>query len=414
MSEVTTSIVLATKRPKNDGRFPVKVRLTFERRQKYYAIDKYTSQFKTDFELIRSQKSVRGELKEARLYYAAIEEKASNIVKNLPEFSFTAFERLFKRKNSQLNDVFSVYSSYILKLNKEDRLKTALSYKFSMVSLKKYSNSNHLLFSQITPDFLKSYENWMRKNDRSITTVGFYLRSLRTIFNEAIHEGIIKNDVYPFGNRKYIIPAPRNIKKALTIDEIRSIYHYIPPAGGPEEKFWSYWIFSFLCNGVNVKDMAKMKYRNIQNDVIVLIRSKTERTSRKNLKPIAATIVPKMREIIRKFGNNTSNQDDFVFPILEPGLNPVQEMKRIDNAVNNINSHMTKIARGLGLEKDITTYTARHSYATLMRNLGASNEYIAEMVGHSDPKTTSSYLDTFPDEVKKGWAQKLVNTLDNF
>ena len=414
MSDVTTAILLFTKRTKKDESFPVKLRITFERKQKYYSIDKYPSQTQEDFILIRSNKSIRGDLKNAQMHYAAVEKKAIDIIREIPEFSFSLFEKKFLKKAAKKGDVFSLYTNYIDKLNSEDRLKTALSYQFSMISLKKYCNSDKLTFAQITPDFLRSYENWMKKNGKSVTTVGFYLRCLRSMFNEAIHEGSIKMDIYPFGNRKYIIPTPRNIKKALTIVETKLIYHYTPPAGGNEERFWSYWIFSFLCNGVNIKDMAKMKYKNIQKDTIVIIRSKTERTSRKNLKPIAATIVPKMTEIIEKFGNKPEKPENYVFPILENGLTAVEEMKKIDNAVHNINSHMTKIAKTLELGKDITTYTARHSFATLMRNLGASKEFIAEMVGHSDPKTTSNYIDSFPDDVKKDWAQKLVNSLDNF
>jgi len=78
----------------------------------------------------------------------------------------------------------------------------------------------------ITPVFLNQYEAWMLNNGRSTTTVGIYLRSLRTIYNKGIEAGIVDKESYPFKKGKYQIPAGRNIKKALTIGEIQKIFEY--------------------------------------------------------------------------------------------------------------------------------------------------------------------------------------------
>lgn len=415
MKEATTSVILWTKRMKKDGTYPVKLRLTYNRVQKFYSIDKYGSQTENDFETIKSSKSSRGDLKKAELHYSEMEKKAIAIINELPEFSFYLFEKKFNTTHLEEDNVFSQYSLYVDKLNQENRIKTAHSYKFSMVSLKKFYNKDKLEFKQVTPAFLTSYDEWMIKNGKSVTTIGFYLRNLRTIFNEAIQGGIIKQEYYPFGKRKYIIPAPRNIKKALTLEEIKKVYSYKPEELSMEERWWGLWIFSFLCNGINIKDVARLKYKNIHNETIEIIRAKTERTSRKNLKPITAHVLPKMKGIIDLLGNNNPKDDAdvYVFPILEAGLTPMEESMKIDNTIRLINKYMTRIAKKVGVDKDITTYTARHSFATLLRNEGAPIEYIAEKFGHSDPKVTGNYLDSFPNELQKGWAEKMTTALNN-
>ena len=107
----------------------------------------------------------------------------------------------------------------------EERIGTALSYKDSYNSIKKFKGN--VLFTDITASYLHQYKNWMLKRGCLKTTVGIKLRPLRTIFNEAIEMGIIKREkCYPFGRRKYQIPTGRNIKKALTEEHISIIYYY--------------------------------------------------------------------------------------------------------------------------------------------------------------------------------------------
>jgi hypothetical protein len=126
----------------------------------------------------------------------------------------------------------------------------------------------------VTTSYLRQYELWMLKNENSKTTIGIYLRSFREIFNEAIHERVIKIDKYPFGRRKYQIPTGKNIKKALQLDHIRQIYYY-ESSCETEKKAKDFWILFYLCNGINPKDVALLKYKNINGEYITFERAKT-------------------------------------------------------------------------------------------------------------------------------------------
>ena len=97
-----------------------------------------------------------------------------------------------------------------------------MNYHSSYVSLKKFRGDAR--FAEIMISYLNEYESWLKNQQISKTTIGMYLRPLRTIFNEAIEDGIIKREkCYPFGRRKYKIPASKNTKKSLDLEDIKKI-----------------------------------------------------------------------------------------------------------------------------------------------------------------------------------------------
>ena len=240
----------------------------------------------------------------------------------------------------------------------------------------------------------------MLKEGKSITTVGIYLRSLRTLFNNAIAEGLLTKDFYPFGKKRYEIPTGNNIKKALTLKDIGSIYHYKPEKGSTAERAKDYWIFMYLCNGMNVKDMSLLKYENIKSDILEFIRAKTARTKRK-VEPIRAVLTDDVKAIIKKWGNKKNDGETFIFPILTKGLSPERERQLIQQLTGVINDHMKAIADKLEIDSDCTTCAARHSFSTVLQRSGVSTEFISEALGHSSVKTTANYLAGFEDESKR-------------
>ncbi len=86
----------------------------------------------------------------------------------------------------------------------------------------------------------------------------------------------------------------------------------------------------------------------------------------------------------------------------------MRQYELIELFIASINDWMRKIRKKLGIEKNITTYVARHTFSTVMKRSGASTEFIQEALGHTNIKTTESYLDSFEKEVKKEFAGKLI------
>lgn len=439
---VTISITLDTRRvKKKTGKYPIKLLVTHERNpQRYQTIYDLTTE---EYESLSASR-VSDRLKKIRDDLKLIERRAADAASNLNPFSYQEFEKDFIYNNTHFRqrkhikdahtfvtakdkfdytpfykkfpilkeDITDVgtfgfsYLHYIKKLLREGRIGTASNHHSSYQSLKKFSGN--VLLSNITVSYLKEYESWMKAQDRSRTTIGIYVRTLRTIFNEADAAGIIKKEkCYPFGRRKYLIPKTKNTKKSLLIDDISRIY-YCQPTCDSEWRARDYWLFLYFANGMNTKDLALLKYKNIDGEYLKFERAKTEWSTRNDPKPITVYLTEDMRDIINRWGNKDKDHNNFIFPLLEPGLTPLREYEIIQLIPSFINDWMAKICEALGIEKRVTTYVARHSFSTILKRSGASTEYIQECLGHTDVKTTENYLDSFDNETKKEFAGRLT------
>ncbi|MBI0401364.1 site-specific integrase [Cyclobacterium marinum] len=391
MKTAEASIYLDELRPKKNGKCSVKIKITFNRKRKYFStgIDLTPE----EFQKVMQNKRRNEDQKEIHLKLNYFYTKAVNTLKNLNVFTFDAFEeRFFEQRNTQ-NSVSFSFEKYIDQLKAEKRLGTAVSYecaKNSIVSFKK-----DLTFAEVTPSFLKKYENWMLESNKSVSTIGIYLRSLRAIYN--IQN--IDKSIYPFGEgkNKYSIPTGRNIKKALTVEEIAKIYNYEAKPGTTKEMAKDYWLFLYLCNGMNVKDFCLLKWENIDDNMLTYKRAKTLR-SKKQSKSISVALKPETLEIIKKWAIPSLSKEGYIFPHLQPGMDSEKERKTYQQLTKTINKYIKQIVSELEINKNVTTYYARHSFATVLKRSGAKIEMISELLGHSSVDVTESYLDSFEKE----------------
>lgn len=324
-----------------------------------------------------------------------IKAKANKIAKDLKEeFSFEMFEALFydkPQKSKSRVKIYALFKEYIDNLMKQEQIGTAKSYITAQKSIQTYALN--LALKEIIPQFLYAFEKQMLDKGRSISTVSIYLRSLRTIMNIAKEKGLLAPALYPFGSqmkKKYEVPIARNIKKALEIEDTRKIKE----AEIIEEDAdfaRDIWLFSFYCNGMNIADICKMKHHNIDDGFIYFFRAKTIRTQRDKT-PIEVYLSEPAEKIISKWSYLTGKPNDYIFPVLKPGLSVEEEHRLICNFTRSINHYMKKLAVSLGIKSNLTTYVARHSYATsvCMAN-EVSMDNVAKMLGHSDTKMTRHY-----------------------
>ena len=204
----------------------------------------------------------------------------------------------------------------------------------------------------------------------------------------------IKDAQYPFGRGRYEIQAGEGRKLALTLEQIGQIANY---EDGTEAtaKYRDYWLFLYLCNGINVADFVKLRYRDIVNGEICFVRQKTERTT-KIRKEIRVVVTERMQAIINRWGN-PSRPDSFIFPILDGQEDAMRRKMKTLYITRAINKRMKEVGEQLGIG-NISTYTARHSFATVLKRAGTNIAYISESLGHQDLKTTENYLASFERE----------------
>lgn len=432
-NDVTTAILLEKRKPrkKNDpkepDRYPVKLRVTYKRDQRYY-----TCRNSKGESIILSEdefSKVRGErpsklYKDMAVYLNKLESEAvEKIEKIVPVFTFAAFEKKYFTDTEDQGDLFSGLKAMIRQLTAEGRISTASAYQCTYNSLEKFTGKTRLSYLDVDAAFLNKYEKWMLKEGKSSTgkkeletkqgnsptTVGIYLRNVRAMFNKAVNSGTLGKEFYPFGEAKYSIPGGKNIKKALTQKEVGLIANYPALEGTQEQLYRDYWLFSYLCNGINIKDMALLKYGNIEGDLIILKRAKTIREKKKDPRLISIVITKEIGRIMDRWGNKSTKKDSYIFPILKPDFTPQEEYACIQQTTKMINKHIKKIAEILKISQKVTTYTARHSFATVLKRSGASVEFISESLGHSNLSTTENYLADFELDVKKKWAAKLTD-----
>lgn len=392
---ITVSAMLDTRKINAQDKYPVKIRVNYKRNREYFQTGKQLS--KEEWVNLPEQKSRH--YKDIREDIQSSFELVKSNVEALAEKGEFSFHLLKSRMGKSTGDTLNnAIQAKIEQLNEEERIGTMLIYKETLRLITEFAGEK-ISFDMITVSWLKKCESFWLKS-LNYTSIGMHMRNLRAIMNEAKKNGVIKESQYPFGKDKYEIKTGESRKKALTIKQIGEIYRF---EDGLETttKYRDLWMFIYFCNGMNVADLLKLKYSNIMDDEIYFIRQKTEHTS-KTVKEIRATLTPEMKTIIERWGNSY-HLDNYIFPFLTGNETALQRKKVTQDVTKRINKRIKRIAQALGIgDNGISTYTARHSYATVLKRSGANISYISESLGHSDLKTTEHYLASFePDERRK-------------
>jgi site-specific recombinase XerD len=234
----------------------------------------------------------------------------------------------------------------------------------------------------------------MLATGKSVAYIAINLRNLKTIYNQAINAGLARQENYPF--KAFRIKAGNNIKKALTIDQLKVLKNYNAKTDA-QQKALCFWLLSFYCNGINMIDICRLQNKNIIGDQIVFVRKKSE-NSTVSSKTVRIAIIPEIQQIIDKYGNSNKEPDDYIFNILPHGIDAKRERDIVQSFTRNINKHMLAISTDLSFGVTLSTYFARHSFATYLKRSGISIEVISEALGHTNIETTQNYLDSFTDE----------------
>jgi integrase len=397
---VYTKIILDTRRKKTEKLYTVKLRITFNKEQKYYLTGYKMSE--ADFE--NTMKRIPSKKFEGiRIQLDHIELKAKSIITTLDGFSFTSFEEKFYERKNASKSIYDMYLQIINDKMSEGKIGTAMNYRCSMKSLQLFASK--LTFLDVTTNFLKKYEQHLIKEGKSISTVGIYLRPLRAILNEAINNKYISRDNYPFGLKKYIIPMGRNIKKALSREEFKKIVQYMPEDEFSfEARAKDFWLLSYLCQGMNPKDLLLLRKDSIENDYIKFIRQKTKDTTR-NVVEITVPLLPETKEIITRWENKNAD-NPFLFNFITEAMTPMDIYKTVQQFVKITNKYMALIAEKVEVQKKVTTYVARYQFSKALIDADISVEYLRQCLGHSSSQTTIRYIGSFEDTKKYDIARK--------
>ncbi|GAB3995162.1 site-specific integrase [Spirosoma daeguense] len=275
-------------------------------------------------------------------------------------------------------------------------------------------------FSEVTVQFCNRLETFFRERGNSDTTLSNRFRTLRAVLNKAIAEGIAKSEHYPFARNvaeKHRFSIGKfdtsTQKRAISRDDIRKIENFTPTgtAIGPHASLRNtveverltlaknVFLFSFYAGGINFVDLVKLRWSNLAIDAegnirLTYIRQKTGGKFSVRLLPPAVAII----DLYKSFRHNM--QEGYIFPILNEKKHrtPEQIHNRTHKVSAMVNADLKIIGQRAKIDTPLTTYVARHSFATALRQKGTSTAVISQAMGHKSEAVTAIYLDSFASE----------------
>lgn len=386
----TVEVVCYKYKPLRNGELPLKIRVTKDRKVRYVSLGVSTKPEHWDFKKNQPKADCPNREQIEKLIANRISEIKAEIVElkaEDKEFTATTLVQSVS-KGSKTSTVSNIFLEHIEFLREMKRTGYLLSIRQTYNSMLKFCGSLDIPFSEIECGWLKRYEIWLRKQGMSENTIGIRFRNLRMIYNLAIEKGVVKKELYPFDSYKVSKLHEETAKRAITKADIQNVLNYpLDNADFYTKLAVHLFSFSYFMGGINFVDMAMLTSKNIVNNRLIYNRKKTG-------KLINLPLIDDARAIIEIYDNNSSN--GYLFPILS-ALHKTEQMKlnRLHKVITEVNKALKQIGEELDLPIKLTTYVARHSFATVLKRAGVSTSIICESLGHSSEKITQIYLDSF-------------------
>jgi len=312
------------------------------------------------------------------------------------DYSADEFSKKLRRPVQQRTQVIGYFNTVINRLEKSSRIGTANILKSTRNSLSKFiKGKDDFDFNEINNSFLTRYEEWFMARGVLPNSIFVMMRTLKTVINYAKKDEIVPTQYDPFKEFSFTkFRRIRTKKRALSKDQIQKIAAVELEAGSRLFHAKNYFLFSFYNRGINFVDMAHLKWTDIQDKHLKYSRKKT------NEDFVIGMLEPSI-EILNYYRMlNEGINSSFVFPILnEKYSTPKTIDNRLDRMLKLVNADLKEIGAMCGIPEKLTTYVARHSYATILKKSGIATAIISEALGHQSEKTTRIYLDSFENQV---------------
>lgn len=407
----TIEAVLYTSKTLSNGQHPIMLRLTKNRKRKYISLHISLAPQYWDAEKCKPRRNCP----DKERIEALIQQKAQELQSQVMDFKTNDKEytlnTLVEKASCKVvrKTVGDYLNDYITRLLAEKRVGNAKTFQELRTSLTKFCRSLDFYFIDIDTEWLKRYEQWLRvERHYSDNSIGIRFRSLRVLYNSAITDGLIKKNDYPFDTFKVSRFKEATAKRSLTKEDIRRIMDcevrrltkYPKPFLQLAKDLF---LFSYLSCGINLTDILHIRYADIVDGRLVFNRQKTGKLLSFQLQPAALDILGKYRQ-------PNAHPQDYIFPVLRRSVHVTaqQQYGRVQRTNKRINRYLKLIGEHLHLPITLTTYVARHSFATVLKRSGVSTSLICETLGHSSEKVTQIYLDSFENSQIDAAMQNLL------
>ena len=277
--------------------------------------------------------------------------------------------------------LFNFIRSMVTKKTAAKRYGTAKTYRDSLASFSSFRNGKDITFDDLNEDIINQYEAWMKDRGLKRNSSSCYLRTFKTLYLKAVELELTEDkDIF----RHVFTGFATTTKRAISIDAIKAI-RKLNLENNPALAFArDMFMLSLYLQGMSFVDIAYLKKSDIRNGQLQYSRKKTGQT-------LTISWEKPMQEIVDAYSHLTKDTP-YLLPIItkQDGT----ERKQYEKAEHNVNRNLKKIGEMAGLHIPLTTYVARHSWASIMRDMGNDITVVGKGLGHSDIKTTQIYLST--------------------
>ena len=284
-------------------------------------------------------------------------------------------------KHSTEKTVFTFLREQIEKKELMGRQGTLHTYLNAYRRFREFRQSNDLTFDELSPDMMEHYEAWLTNRGLQQNSIRFYLRTLNTLYHKAVIEGVTPdNKIFDRVHLSFV----KTRKRAISETDIRAIKRLILPKNSPIAFARDIFMFSFYMRGMPFVDIAYLRKSDLRYGMLSYCR-------KKNNQFLTIEWEREQQEIVERYAPLTKDTP-YMLPIIlrEDGT----EYRQYRLMQESVNRNLKKIGEMIGLKIPLTSYVARHSWASLARNMNFSIAIISEGMGHHSYKTTQTYLDS--------------------
>lgn len=324
------------------------------------------------------------------------------ILKRLEVFETLTLEAFREqyRNPKAIADVLAFMDGLVDEMERAGKVGNAATYRNTARIIRRFTGRKPLPFTDLTAAKLEKLEHHLRDEGCTGGGISVYMRTLRAVVGKAMKAGMMHPDQYPFetGTRQgYSMKGlksernPRAIGE-LEMDKLKGFPFDKAPHLAESVR---YFIFSYYARGINFVDIAHLKPENIVEGRLIYRRQKT-----KGKKGREAEFSIKVSEALSSILATFEHEGSYLFPILGPEhVTEKQKWTRIRKCLKKVNRDLKQAAEVVGIRTPLTSYVARHTFATTLKRKGVDLALISESMGHGSLSTTQAYFASFASDV---------------
>ncbi|MEX2347700.1 MAG: site-specific integrase [Balneolaceae bacterium] len=388
---------------KKNGEYPIYLRITSNRKNKYISTGLSVSEKDWNFRDEKFRRSHRNYKALNKTLKFKLEE-AENAQAELVQYGKDSAREIRERLEiNQKADFFLLADEYLEEKKKAKKLYAIKNSKVVFNKIEEYQGERELPLKQIDTDYLESFEHHLRtKYDNSDTTINKNFEPIRAIIKKALRTHLISKD--PFRNFEGAKRKPPKKKTKLSIDQIRAIENLKLEPGSWTLHVRNAFMFSFYSGGIRFGDMCCLKWKNISD-------GRLSYTMNKNDKPFSTALNEFQQDILNLYSGDSN---EFIFPFLdntEDYTDPMELRKEINKYNVTANKHLDKIVKKLNKQVDekkinvrridgnVTFHVSRHSFAQHAVQSGLGLYELMQTLRHTKIETTERYLKGLDEEL---------------